>query len=340
MRDDDDDEELRKPIWRRPAVIFMASASATIFGLCWYISSRPAPPPPPPPKPSYEAIKVTQPYVREAVSDHPAPVVAAPAAPTAEQIIKAAQEAVTATPTLVKPVLPAMMSFAPPKPVAAPTTPAAPEVYTRMAYPKTEVPIGRASAAQDDTFWLMPGLLPLVLDTAISSDVPEGTLFAHTYGPIYSEKNVLLMPAGTRIVGKYTGLKGGSNRLQAVSVMAWVNTPQGKIAVPLTDNFVDDLGRTGLDGAVDHRYVERFGAAIALELSQGVLGYLQATASKGGNTYLSLNQGGGVGGLAEQILNQTINLPAIFTKHQGETVAISISQPISFEDSYRLRGKK
>ena len=77
---------------------------------------------------------------------------------------------------------------------------------------------------------LLPGLLPLVLDTAVQSDLP-GPLLAHLPGPVYSTKGVLLMEAGTQIIGRYETMKqNAGSRLLATSVFA--HTPNG-IWVPL-----------------------------------------------------------------------------------------------------------
>jgi type IV secretion system protein VirB10 len=182
----------------------------------------------------------------------------------------------------------------------------------------------------------MPGLLPLVLDTAINSDVP-GPILAHLPGPVYSPKGVMLMEAGTQVIGKYESMGKGS-RLMANSVYA--HTPKG-IWVPLTaQGMADDLGRSGLDGEVDRHLMQRFGAAVLLSLTDQGLQIVQAEASRGGNTYLSLNSGGGVSSLASQILQSQINIPATFTKHQGETMALFLDQPIDFSASYHVRAIK
>ncbi len=241
-------------------------------------------------------------------------------------------------PTGSKPDHPAMMSFAVhvvdrPAPVAA--TPVDPTAgQTRVTFKGGEIPGTKASPAIDETFVLMPGLLPCVLDSAINSNVAEGDLYCHLPGPVYSPKGVPLMEADTQVVGKYTGLQNGQQRLEAVS--AYAHTPNG-IWVPLTGSMTDDLGRNGLPGNVDNRYPARFGGAVLLSLTDNALSILQAAVSKGGNTYLQLNSGGGVGSLAQEILRQQENVKPIFSKNQGDTIAISINHPIDFNESYRLR---
>jgi type IV secretion system protein VirB10 len=173
-----------------------------------------------------------------------------------------------------------------------------------------------------------------VLDSAIDSNLP-GPIYAHLAGPVYSPKGVLLMEAGTQVVGKYESMKqNGVNRLEAVSTAAY--TPNG-IVVPLAgDSLGDDLGRTGLSATIDKRLIERFGGAVLLDLSQAGLSIVQANVAKGGNTYLSFN---GSDQLANQILQSTINLPPIGTKNQGSTIAILMTAPIDFSDSYRVVAK-
>ena len=136
---------------------------------------------------------------------------------------------------------------------------------TGLAFQASSLPGVKASPAIDDTYQLMPGLLPCVLDTAIQSDLP-GPLLCHLPGPVYSPKGVLLMEAGTQVIGRYQSMgRNGGSRLMAVSTYA--HTPNG-IWVPLAGNpMADDLGRSGFAGAVDNHYLERFGGAVILSLT-------------------------------------------------------------------------
>jgi type IV secretion system protein VirB10 len=268
------------------------------------------PPPPPPPRPP------EPPVMRLPVSTPPS---SAPAKPA-------------------KPERPAMISYA--VPAHTESRQAMPDgnrdpAQTRIDFKTSVLPGAKASAAVDETYQLEPGLLPCVLDTAINSDLP-GPLMCHLPGPVYSRKGVLLMEAGTQVIGRYESIaRNGQNRLQAVSTYA--HTPNG-IWVPLAEPLADDLGRSGLDATIDHRYMERFGAATLLTLTESGLSVLQAALSKGGNTYLSLQSGsGGVGSLAQDILRQQSTIAPIGYRPQGSTMAIWITAPIDFSDSYRVR---
>jgi type IV secretion system protein VirB10 len=297
------------------------------------------------PQHAQDVPKAEEPFIGVVVPYQP--VKAAPPAKVAD----AAPEAVPAAPTMPafraplptgaepKPIRPAMLSYVVPhgdgpKPAAAAPGPreGGDPPQTGLAFQASSLPGVKASPAIDDTYQLMPGLLPCVLDTAIESDLP-GPLLCHLPGPVYSPKGVLLMEAETQVIGRYESMgRNGGSRLLAVSTYA--HTPNG-IWVPLAGNpMADDLGRTGFDGAVDNHYLERFGGAVILSLTESGLGILQAAVSKGGNTYISTDS---ANNLAEQILQSQINIAPTFSKHQGETIAIWLTTPIDFSDSYRLR---
>lgn len=205
------------------------------------------------------------------------------------------------------------------------------EGKTKVAVSPSTIPGLKASPQIDDTYELGEGLLPCVLDSAIDSSLP-GPLLCHLPGPVYSPKGVLLMPADTKIIGRYETLKNnGVARLMTTATYA--HTPDG-IFVPLDNEpMADDQGRTGLQGGVDNHYAERFGAAVLLDLGQMGLGIVQSEVSKGGNTYLNLNSSDN---LSQQILQQQISISPTFYKQAGSTIAIWISQPIFFYDSYRI----
>lgn len=240
-----------------------------------------------------------------------------------------------------------LLTFAvPPKPPEPPPAPPAPTgaaqttggaSRTGIAFKAETIPGGKASPSIDDTYQLMPGLLPCTLDTAIQSDLP-GPLMCHLPWPAYSPKGVVLMEAGTQITGTYVKMTtNGGSRLSAVAAVA--HTPNG-IWVALPDEpMSDDLGRAGLDGAVNNHYAQRFGGAIILSLTEGALGVLQSSMSKSGSSSVNISSGGGVGGLAEQILQSQVNIAPTFTKDQGDIIAIWITKPIDFSDSYRVRGR-
>ena len=332
---EEDEEPEPLPIWRRRKWLLIALGVVVLLAFLFTRGK---------PQHTPEAQKGDEPFIgvvvpyQAAKADAPAsspatttpattPVSAPPIMPALRGQLRAAGA----------PVRPAMLSYVVPhtdSPKPATAMPADPP-QTGLAFQASSLPGVKASPAIDDTYQLMPGLLPCVLDTAIESDLP-GPLLCHLPGPVYSPKGVLLMEAGTQVIGRYESMgKNGVSRLLAVSTYA--HTPNG-IWVPLAGNpMADDLGRTGFDGAVDNHYLERFGGAVILSLTESGLGIVQAAVSKGGNTYISTDS---ANNLAEQILQAQINIAPTFSKHQGETIAIWLTTPIDFSDSYRLRAAR
>lgn len=357
VHDEDEEGGGATPFWRRPRVLLVA---AIILVVVIYAFSRGQEP-----KKHQTGQKSADTFIGEVVGYQPPPRIVAPAhaeesagppapAPRAEQPPPPPPPSAPQTERTAPPPPPSFRGMMPPQTggPAAPThtrmlvyavppvvpaapAPAEPE-QTSLDFKTSSIPGLKASAAIDDTYQLMPGLLPLALDTAINSDVP-GPILAHLIGPVYSRKGVVLMEAGTQVIGRYEGMGKGS-RMKASSMYAF--TPNG-IWVPLTgQGMADDLGRSGLPGNVDNHYLERFGFATLLTLTDQALQIVQAEASKGGNTYLNLNSGGGVSSLASQILQSQINMPPTFTKNQAETIALFIDQPIDFSASYRIHTVK
>src|SRR5947209_11019703 len=129
-----------------------------------------------------------------------------------------------------------------------------------------------------------------------------GPLMCHLPDPIISDGNVVLMEAGSKIMGSYSSeVKQGQNRIMAVTATGY--TPNG-VPVPFGGPVADSLGRTGMPGSVDNHYLQRFGGAVLLTFLEGGLGIVQSSVSKseGGNSYVSLNTGNGVSSLAEEVL--------------------------------------
>ena len=332
---EEDEEPEPLPVWRRRKWLLIGLGVVVLLAFL-FIRGKP--------QHAQEVQKGEEPFIGVVVPYQPPK-----AAPAPVKAADAAPEAPPAPPTMAAfrgqlpmanapPIRPAMLSYAVPhsdgpKPAAAPgPREGGDPPQTGLAFQASSLPGVKASPAIDDTYQLMPGLLPCVLDTAIQSDLP-GPLLCHLPGPVYSPKGVLLMEAGTQVIGRYQSMgRNGESRLMAVSTYA--HTPNG-IWVPLAGNpMADDLGRSGFAGAVDNHYLERFGGAVILSLTQSGLGILQAAVSKGGNTYISTDS---ANNLAEQILQSQINIAPSFSKHQGETIAIWLTTPIDFSDSYRIR---
>lgn len=231
-----------------------------------------------------------------------------------------------------------MLSFASATPTAPKTEAmggtAQPEGKTSVAFKAGQIPGGKAGPAMDLTYMLMPGVVKCVLDNAIDTTQP-GPIFCETSEDVFSPVHVKLMEAHTKIVGSYTsGMQQGQSRLPAVS--AYAITPKG-VPIALTSPMGDALGRSGITGEIDTHFKEKFGGALLLLASQGVVGAAQAALQRGnGNAYLNL-QTGGVESAISEVLRNTINIPPTVRVNQGTEIAFLVTVPIDFHDAYVLR---
>lgn len=171
----------------------------------------------------------------------------------------------------------------------------------------------------------------LVLDQALDSSLP-GPLVAHFDQDVLAWDNHWppLIPKGTPVLGEYQSLTVGQGRMAAISAGAYLS--DGRI-VPLGAPFQDDLGRTGIPGHVDTRWMERIGNALIADAAFALIRLPEAALNsrQPGTTNLNLNLGSTENAVS-QILNSTLNLLPILRKNQGERVMILITQPIRVPD--------
>lgn len=99
-----------------------------------------------------------------------------------------------------------------------------------------------------------------VLETAINSDLP-GTIRAVVSHDVYAEAGrAILIPKGSRLLGTYNAsIKRGQNRV--FIVWTRVVRPDG-ITIMIGSSGVDALGRAGVEGDVDNKYMEMFSNSI------------------------------------------------------------------------------
>jgi len=102
------------------------------------------------------------------------------------------------------------------------------------------------------------------LQVAINSDLP-GNVMAVVSEPVpsFAGDNILI-PRGSRLFGSYSaGIQSGQKRI----LIAWtrVLTPDG-VSIQISSVGGDRLGRSGLTGFVDSKFVERFGGAALISL--------------------------------------------------------------------------
>ncbi|MCB2081805.1 MAG: TrbI/VirB10 family protein, partial [Rickettsiales bacterium] len=105
-------------------------------------------------------------------------------------------------------------------------------------------------------------IIDVVLETAINTDLP-GSLRAIVSRDVYAEAGkTVLIPKGSRLIGTYdASVKRGQARVYII----WnrVIRPDG-VDIAIDSPATDELGRSGIPGEVDPRYLEIFGNSVLL----------------------------------------------------------------------------
>jgi type IV secretion system protein VirB10 len=187
-------------------------------------------------------------------------------------------------------------------------------------------------------------LIPCVLQTAIDSQLP-GLVDCIVPTDIRgSTGGVVLLDRGTKIVGQ---LQSGPMQGQKRVFVDWTRaeTPD-HVIVELDSPGADQLGRSGLPGAVNNHFMQRFGGALMLTFVQGALQAGTAIAgnsggSGGGSNQTSLSfvdaaQSNGQS-VANTALENSINIPPTLTKNQGDTVSLFVAHDLDFSGVYQLQ---
>lgn len=166
-------------------------------------------------------------------------------------------------------------------------------------------------------------MLAATLETALSSDLP-GKLRAVVTSDVWSEDGSRkLILKGSRLIGDYrSGLVRGQTRVFVI----WTRLlePDGT-DVAIGSPGTDDLGRAGLTGDIDRHFIERFGAAFLLSLIGSA-----TTASQGGNTFV-INTSQGFGQVAQDSLQDSINIPPTIYVDQGTPVQVFVARDLVFD---------
>lgn len=244
---------------------------------------------------------------------------------------------------------PYMLTYAAPPPAARPVGLAGPGAGTpgetgpedggsKVAYSASIVSGAKAGLLGDQTFLLMPGLLPCVMDTQINTTY-EGPVQCHIWEDIRPH-GVTLLGRNSIVQAYYRGnMQQGQAR---VFVQAdWVNDPATGCFIkfknaPLTDS----IGQNGQDASIDEQNLKRFGAAAIFTGAQIGMSLGQAAMSKGNSTNINLNSGGGgMDQLAETILRKQIDIPPIGTVNRGSMTAVYVTDVLDFSPCYDLKLK-
>lgn len=167
-----------------------------------------------------------------------------------------------------------------------------------------------------------------ILKNAVNSEI-EGKIVAVVEENIYcSHSRNICIPAGSEAVGRYKTLKKpGDERIQAF----WVRiiTPDG-INIKLEDGeLADAMGRTGITGDVDNRFMDRYGMALLVSTLSAATTYAMPVQNQGQQVVIQ-TYGSNLANLSSQILDKNINLKPKLDIPAGQRIQISPTKDIWF----------
>lgn len=187
----------------------------------------------------------------------------------------------------------------------------------------------RANVLRNQPYLLTTGtLVPCVLQTAMNSTLP-GFVTCIIPQDIQGKTGLTLLDRGTKVVGQFQGgIRQGVERMFVMWTRA--ETPQG-VVVNLDSPASDPLGRSGLSGAVDRHFWQRFGGALLLSVVDGALQAGQQAVAKEGTVTINT---GSQGQVVADSLRGANNIPPTVTKNQGELVSIFVARDLDFSTVY------
>lgn len=179
---------------------------------------------------------------------------------------------------------------------------------TRLSDPSHVVPRG--------------AVIPAVLETAIDSDLPGYARAVVSRDVLSFDGANVLIPRGSRLIGQYkSDLAPGQSRVFVVWTS--VTRPDGA-SINLASPGADDLGRGGLKGTVDRRFLERYGGAILLTTLNASLNALSAARSQ------IMIAGGGIGIGAPAATSGGKPIGPVVKVPQGARIRVFVARELDF----------
>ena len=181
----------------------------------------------------------------------------------------------------------------------------------------------RADRFANPSFTISQGtVIPAVLETALDSTRP-GAARALVQRDVYSfDGSRILIQRGSRIYGEYeAGLNPGEKR----ALIQWTRLirPDG-VTIALDSPSSDPLGRAGVKGDVDSKFLQRFGGAILQSVLDIGVGIATREASGDGVVVALPGSTQNI-----QVQNQQTVRPTLKIRH-GTSVSIFVARDLDF----------
>ncbi len=194
-------------------------------------------------------------------------------------------------------------------------------------------PAVAARVLPTETLLLPKGaFIDCTLETAIDSELPGMTTCITATDTFGADGKVVLLERGSKLVGETRGeVRQGGSRVFVLWSEA--RTPSG-IVIPLASPGTDELGRSGLPGAVNRHFLQRFGAALLISIIDA--GAEAATLARNGAVIVSPTASEDV---MSDVLKDTLRIPPTVVKHQGDRIQVLVARDVDFRSVYELRAQ-
>ena len=187
---------------------------------------------------------------------------------------------------------------------------------------------------ESQPFLLAQGtIIGCVLETAIQSDLPGMTRCILSEDVYSFDGSIRLVEKGSRIIGEYqSGARQGQTRI----FVLWTRiiTPHG-VDIELNSPGTGPLGRSGLSGWVDTKFLERFGSSLMFSLV-GAAGARVAAEGSDDDQQIRDDVSENFNRSAEIALENSINVSPTINVNQGSHIKVFVARDIDFQDAYWL----
>lgn len=204
---------------------------------------------------------------------------------------------------------------------------------------KTFTPtIAKMSTFNPNLFLPKGSYIGCSLKTKLISTI-QGGLACTVSNDIYSSNgNVLLIEKGSTVTGMFKSgqIDDGTDRLFVI----WqeIRTPNN-LVIPIYSGASDELGGSGIEGWVDHKWMLRFGSAVLLSIvddSFNVLAYKATNSNNNNNIDYTENTRENAKNMANTALEKFIDIKPTLYKNQGDIVGIYVNRDVDFSKVYKL----
>lgn len=178
------------------------------------------------------------------------------------------------------------------------------------------------------------------LNTRVISEI-TGSIGCTVSDSIYSsDGKVLLVEKGSKINGTFKNAQMNDGMSRIFVVWQEIRTPN-HLVIPVYSGASDELGGSGLEGEVNHKWMLRFGSAVLLSAIDDIFNVLAYNLNGKEDTSSDIdyteNSRENAKNMSSIALEKFINIRPTLYKNHGDLVGVYVNRDIDFSKVYRLK---